>query len=578
MSFLLTLIAINFICFMPLYLANFRQQKNPIAFVTEKRLWDQSPFKWIYSKRGFSDPFHINFEYCLIIIALTLGGANPAWQIGIATAVFVLVTAEITYTAVFTYIFDRAPVFAGDIPLLKSGWILWKSNRHWLVLAVVLILAVLTGIGYILNSALVAMQAPQTWLQLGFIALLTPLCLFNWTSYNYNLFHHRTVYSTCLHVIRNIAFGRRFNMLFEKDERFFKERNLYQNVSLKQAPNVVHLCIESYGAIMFQDPEFRKAAEKLFAKYESKLAAAGFTASSSLSTAPIFTGGSWLSYASFMYGIRLDNLQLYDGLFQYSDGFKEYESIFHILNRNGYCNVLAAPLGGVDRRDVSWDTIARCFQPERILDWDAFGYQGQKLRFFNQKKTFCLPDQYAINRAYSLALETAQGRPVSMFYCTMNSHFPYESPVEIAQDWQQLNHPGQKIATTDMGLGIRQRYLDAIKYQLESVLDFVLNNPDNPLTVTLFGDHQPPLVATEQMGRETPVHVISNQPALTSSLQRHGFVPGLMLDPGATPIKHEGYLSLFINAMHGGFGSKTDAKLPIMASGVPLFEQVGIEK
>lgn len=587
MSFWLLFIAVQIWLFLPLFVANFRQQKNPFAFFIEKRFYNKNKLRAVYSKQGFSDPFHLHLEATLLFplfIGLEWTGAAATAALALLLTLFHI---EIIYTAVLAYIFSRPPVFIGDWPLIKSGWVLWKGNRHWVVLALVSLVFVLLAINYLVASTLLALMHQNNsllWMLSGICVMSLPLAWYNWKSYDYTAFHYRTVYSFLLHCLRNIQFGRQFDILFQQEASYFDEKNVFKQVQFREPeegelPDVVNICIESYGAILFQDTEMRARFSDLYHEFEEELQKAGFFMASNLSTSPIFTGGSWLSYSTFMYGFRFDNLQLYDGLFQYSDNFASYESIFHILKRNHYHHVLAAPLGGVDNRDVSWDTISRCFQPDTILDWQAYDYQGPPMRFFNQERTFCLPDQYALNYAYEKAQEEARGaagndsgsiKPVSLFYCTMNSHVPFESPARVEPDWRVINDSQYRPVMTDPSASTRERYLQAIEYQLRFTLSFVKQNSHKNLLVTLFGDHQPPFVATEAMGRETPVHVIGNNEQVHKALLALGFHDGLMLPSDTQPMKHEAWLSLFVNAMNQVYGKDKNLALPLLTDGVNL--------
>lgn len=590
MTFWMWFLLIHLFCFLPFWVANLRQQKNPIGFLTEKRFQNTNKLKLVYTKHGFSDPFHFHIEFALLLcVFLTMGWTGDVF-VWLMAVILTLFQIEIIYTAVLTYIFSRPPVFRGDWPLIKSGWILWKENRHWLVLGLIKVVAILFVISAYLSHQLfasaleIATQETATqemgnglWLSvLWAISLLMLMpAIFNWRTYDYTAFHYRTVYSTLLHITRNVHFGRQFNILFKQNSDFFDAKNIFKQVELNNPPDVVNVCVESYGAIVFKDPDKRARLQNVLLEFEKELQQKGFHMASSLSTSPIFTGGSWLSYSTFMYGFRFDNLQLYDGLFQYSDNFSSYESIFHVLNRNGYHHALAAPLGGVDNKDVSWDTISRCFQPETIFDWAAYDYHGPKLRFFNQKNTYCMPDQYALNFAYNKTLEQAENAPVSVFYCTMNSHVPYESPREIAGDWREVNNADYQLELTDPSSSVSERYLQAIEYQLKFILSFVQENSERDIVVTLFGDHQPPFVATEAMGRETPVHVLCKSQTLQQNLIKQGFHNGLLMPADIQPIKHEAWQSLFLQSMNYAYGINKKLNLPILSEGINLFPKQG---
>src|SRR5512134_3438140 len=100
----------------------------------------------------------------------------------------------------------------------------------------------------------------------------------------------------------NIRASARVKRLYRREASHYERHNLYRRVTLKNAPNLVLVCIESYGSIVYRDPRFGAGVAPLLDSHESALARRGYRVASTFSDAPLFAGGSWLSYASFVYG------------------------------------------------------------------------------------------------------------------------------------------------------------------------------------------------------------------------------------------------------------------------------------
>lgn len=527
--------------------------------------------KLLYAKPGFTDPFHIHVDLVAVAILCVIFDVEHRTAATALTLAFLLSAAEITYTAVMTLVFKRAPVFVSDWSLIKSGWVIWKHNRHWLILGLITLVSAYCLAGFALSVWTFSHRPPADTVLLAIMIMCLPPTFYNWQSYPYSQFHGRTFYSSILHALRNIMFGNRVKPLLTKDKEFFSRRNLYTSLELENAPDFVHICMESYGAIVHRHQEFRDKLSPVLQRFERTLSEKGIGCVSHYSTSPIFTGGSWLSYCSFMYGTRIDDVHLYDCLFRQNASFSAYESIFHVLKRNNYTNVLAAPMGGVDARDVSWDQIRRCFQADVIVDWETMDFQGKTLKFLDQTHRFCPPDQYSLNFSYEKAKREIDGS-FSLFLCTLNSHIPWHSPVSVEADWSELNDPEYSYSSTDEDTAdMTKRYLDAVVYQLGITLDFLSNTAHDSLIVVVFGDHQPPMIATEHDGRDTPVHVFCKDPALLECFKQNGFKDGLTLPQQTTEaMNHEGYMSILMNALQRVYGKTKSPEIQVMPQGTKL--------
>lgn len=537
--FWLCLILVNFASFLPFYLLNSRQQPNPIGFVYERRLRHRHIKDLLFSKLEFSDPFRVNVEFTLVLL-LSLSLALPTLLIEWLVSGILLVSWVYSiYLSIMLFVFSRTPAFFSDYSLIKTGFVVFKGRATLLTLSVFVVVLALSSVAMSITQWLISLYQENIVINLLMVSCILfislgdwkkqKICRFDWRNTKYKDLHWRNCFSTLLHAYRNYLFCQKYKPILLMSEQDFENKNTFKPLCLSKKPNFVFLCIESYGARIYKDPKLAVHLESVFEAYKEKLIESNFHISSHFSTAPIYSGGSWLSYCSFMYGTKIENTCLYETMFEASGNFSVYESLFHILHRNGYQNVLSSPMGGVDDKDINWDSIERCFQSDHIVNWEKLNFQGNTLPFFGLKKRYCAPDQYVINHAYEEAKNKTDG-PFSVFYCTMNSHIPWISPLHVEEEWKTLNQREHKVAiTTDNLSSNHDKYIASIKYQLECVLDFAIRTKDDNLVLVVFGDHQPPLISIPRMGLETPIHIISKHKGFVEYFHQHGFKKGINL-------------------------------------------------
>jgi len=575
MRFYVLLALINIASFLPLYLLNLRAAPNPFLFFVVR---DKTQRAWIlrlmYSRYHSTDPFRIHFDFTFyVLLAAALGVTGPTSRL-MATALLALGFIEILYTAIMHSVFKRAPALGSDVSLLRAGLSLAQRQAYWMVPTLLGMLVAIVWAAGVTTSALLAATPPNAWHAAVVAALLLPPCFFHAT-WAYDQYLWRTVYSPLLHFGLNLRFSALLDRLHDRDASHYERYNAFRDVRLEGAPNVVVVCVESYGSVAFRDDRAGAGLSSLLRNHEEHLTRLGYRVASTLSEAPLFAGGSWLSYTSFTYGTRIDNIQLYDGLFSRGSGFAAYESLFHVLNRNGYENVLLCPLGGVDEHTVDWASVDRCFHAQRRIGFDDLDYVGPKVNYLGIVRRYSPIDQFSLNRAYERARD--QGDPFSLFFCTLNSHYPWHSIAEATDDWIGLNEPGVDVLGEPAGELI-DRYNAAIRYQLDYLMRFARDRANDEPLIILFGDHQPPFITPEPLGKYTPVHVICHDQALIEAFLAHGFADTLDLSHmHSTTIRHEAFLSLLMQGLQSAWGTTTGLDLPFRERGASVFEDAWAE-
>lgn len=511
-----------------------------------------------------SDPFRIVVDYALTLLLFKIFYIKNIAAIAVLTLVGTFSWIYVIYMGIILYVFRRRPILRSDISLLNVGLMIAGKAKYLIYLAAVLVVGLLGWIVFEVSVVLLALDSPLFSLIVGFV-ILSFLGLRNISNYRYKLLNYRTVMSPIYCLFKNIKVSKQFDFLLFKGEEYFENYNLYKEVHLKEKPDIYFFCVESYGSVLLQKPEYDQRVQPIYEQAQEKLSAKGYGVASSLSTAPILAGGSWMSYTTFIYGIPISGNEIYDMMFMQSKNFHAYESVLHFLKRQGYRNHLLCPIGGYEI-DIDWDVIKKNFVSDVFFDWESIDYQGKKQLFF--KIGPCPPDQYSIHKA-NLMMQAHDG-PKSLFFCTLNSHIPYHSPTKVVENWEELKNPNLDLhETQDQNINREEKYFQCAKYQLEFITDFIeKQNNDNALYI-LFGDHQPPFITQEKHGLDTPIHIITKNKDFLTTFYTHGFSEGMM--PQVTDdasLKHAGFYSLFMKALNKNYGTTPDVELPYLPNGV----------
>lgn len=318
----------------------------------------------------------------------------------------------------------------------------------------------------------------------------------------------------------------------------------YDAFNLQEKPDIYIIFIESYGDALYQFEELSQPYLAHMRQVDSQLAQAGWQTASIRSEAPIRGGKSWLSYASFLFGLRLDDEAQYDVMLNaFQD--RSFPHLGHYLKNQGYDYQRITPLLVTLERDViAWE------KTRRFLGYDTWLFLNDMDNFSGPVYGWgpSPPDQYTLS---FLRAETEAKQPETphmFFYITHNSHVPWVPPPEIASDWRTIaTAPPQPPPAYNPYHETKEAYLQSILYEIEMVKSVVLNGPDDAIYV-IVGDHQPPLLAfSDYEGAATPLHIVTQNQDLIDSLAAHQFQPGLSLSEAT--IKHEGFYSLFMQAL-----------------------------
>lgn len=561
---------LNFILFLPLYLV-FRAEST--FFPSYAAEIGDGSLRWHILKllviRQNGDLFRLSVEWTALIALWCWVPAVRTRRVGrLIVGFYLFALIYRTYDTMIFAVYNTYPNLYDDLLLLFAG--IKGLTRHiglslplyLLALVAVILFTLLCRwlIKQLLADRLITQLHWVTHLLLALMLLYSGLMTWRYAEF---MGHPRIVASSL-----SAKVGQNFSqswttyryqqLLVNMSDQLTKGYD-YSPYRLESRPDIYLIFIESYGDTLYQFDELRRPYLTQIELLEESLAAAGWQAASVRSEAPIQGGKSWLSYTSFLFGLRVDNEAQYSVLVDRFNASR-YPHLGETLKDQGYDFQRITPLTQDERDVADWEKIGR-----------FFGYD--QWYFLNDMTDFSgpvygwgpsPPDQYTLSFLREVTEAADPDTPHLYFYITHNSHVPWVPPPPVAADWRRLAEPNptqQGSIAYNPENETKAAYLRAIQYQTEMITRFILDDKSEDAIYVIVGDHQPPLLAfADYDGSATPLHIVTKNEALLQALTREGLVPGLQV--GEASIKHEGFYSLFMRALLATYGGVEPDQLP----------------
>lgn len=335
----------------------------------------------------------------------------------------------------------------------------------------------------------------------------------------------------------------------------------YDELELRERPDVHVILIESYGRVVEEVPMLREPWEAELAALDVALADDGWHTRGGWSRAPITGGRSWLSHASMYLGTHI----FYESVYRQLTARHDLPGLAKWMSDQGYLSVLVAPA----------DRARPGVELENPLDFGACIFQ-KDLHYTGPSLGWGLvPDQYVFGLVQSRYL-AHQDQPLFTSWHTTTSHFPWDELPPVVDDWRSLNDREGDFELPDEEVGATARlrlkryrtrnlkaapgyagepdatgwsgYLEAMRYELAVVAEH-LSRIEGDAIVVVMGDHQPPMLNKLAGSYDVPVHVLSRDPGLLEEFEDHGFVEGLRPPEAPSELRHEAFFSLMVRAL-----------------------------
>lgn len=540
---LLGLIAINISLFLSLFFINFQESKF-FPDLTRLNRWKGKGLWLDYNL----DPFRASVDLTLLIYLVHI--TKSEYLIVFATCYYAFLQIFNLYHCSFRKIYGSHPAIVNDWKLLKTGLGFIYGESKWKLLLYTV-------------AAIVVLYA-------------TSLMVFHYVSWSTNidislLFLAIGALFFCAYIVKTFVFEA-YNPVFDLAYRFvFIPYRLYGNLQLSRAmiktanslneksfaedkskslvithkPNVHFICVESYGSILFNSPELRTDYVKLLNEFKRRLGAIGHHTSSNLSRSVSLVGPSWLAYSTLLLGTKIESNYEYEYLL--ANEPSQFPTIAKTLKRNGYVSYNVnqiKPRAGIS---VPYKKIMELYGIDEFILYDDIPFNGSAFGISESP-----PDQYVLNYTRDEIL-SRQDRPYFLFYLTKNSHSPFISPTTISNNWRELNNgKPELIGNKFLQIPTSADYLKAIKYQLESILDYISGFDSGKNLFVVVGDHQPHhIVHSNDYGLETPLHIISENKEFVRSFEKYGFKKDIQ--DVKNQINHEDLRSILETEMQHAF-------------------------
>lgn len=572
--FWLAFLLLNLFLFLPAYLLN-RADNSLLPPVSGD--WQEAT-RQLLAWRQNLDPFRLSAEFTLLftlwIFLPRLRGSR--WRnpfLAFAACVYLLGLLYAIYEQLSLSFYHEDPVFYAQAQLVLDG--LPFILRHLALSPASFALAAAAAVLSLMAiaSLLRLLAAEQSVASLGALSRTTlfALVLLILASFLLNgraLAGPKSVVSclTCK-VGRNITDSLATAEQVRSMNRLsFDQAYDYSDYSLLARPDIYLIFIESYGGTLYRR-QLKEPYLKLLGELEAELAEAGWQAATILSESPTWGGGSWMAYTSALFGLRVDSHPAYLALLERFGG-GDYVHLGKSLQEMGYHHARVTSIA-VELGDEEWEQYQAFYGTDRWLRYSDLGYNGRHYGWGPAP-----PDQFVLNAVHEELQKSEE--PLFLFMITQNSHYPWQDVPALAAEWQALNdgsqaNPQPNISTPKVAVDAND-FMRSIRYELQVLTRFILEEADDDAIFILVGDHQPGYITRPEDGLETPLHIISKDDALAASLSAYGFERGLRLDEPRAGMKHEGLYSLIMRVLVERYGRGDRLPPPYWPDGAPGLE------
>ncbi len=293
----------------------------------------------------------------------------------------------------------------------------------------------------------------------------------------------------------------------------------------------VHIVVvESYGATLFQRPEYIETIENIYSRLEPLLQDDGWTTRTGFVLSPAFGGRSWLADATLLTGVHIVNQQMFDE--RIAEGSPA--ELLELMGDAGYCRHYVAP--GTTDASEEWK-IAYPF--ENYIIRHDFGYEGPNVAFGT------LTDQFAFSVFSKNYLQ--DNRNDFAFYLLVSSHTPFVRIPMFKPDWD-FSRSGKEYEDGYLkffennwlyGNELAEGYLEGISYSLETTVRYLTEVLSAQEFMVIIGDHQPRKpVSGPNPGYPVPFHIIA--PAENPLIFPESWVLSHGLQPPDLPSGYDG--------------------------------------
>jgi len=430
---------LNSLIFVSAYLVN---RKNSSFFPVQllRKPFSLGSFFANSIRRYNFDIFRFAGDFAILIILLMfLKNVIPISLAKLTISIYMLFAIiHQTYYHSIKYIYNTEPLLINDLILIKRGLsIAFHGFKIWFLIGVVVFIIITCFIIKLCNTFVDAMY---TYPSLNFLFLIFLILLSLCSIYSIKRYvNFKSVYGFLCFIMPSVKFYENVKISFKHKEKLqqlkqlpFEKFNKSNLLKLTTKKNIYFIGIESYGSIIYDKERFEHFSN-LINQLDGTLQKQGWQVSSTHSESPISGGASWLSYSTLLKGMLIESESIYSYLFS-DEKHLTYQTFMQRLQNNGYNTYFLSSIGGYEKMKIPWKKTLDFLGLEHLIKYKQLAYEGKHFGFGPSP-----PDQYSLNKAHSIIKEKETDRPFAMFWLTLNSHYPWDSPEKLVTDWKNLN-------------------------------------------------------------------------------------------------------------------------------------------
>ena len=465
------------------------------------------------------------------------------------------------YYSVFEKIYLVEPILYNDQLMIRTGGKIFFADFDFKNFQVLVGTVLFLGSAFYMTYRLVLLCAdfmPGFWSYGVTFFLLMPI-LFSLWRYDYKKYSSLTFQSPSQSIIKNIIQSFRSRRSLGGLSIDVMKQNAAPTTQLRSTPNIYFIAIESYGAVLLEDHEFRPRYQNMVETVQHNLEDDGWHTLSRLTRSPVTGGASWLSYTTLFMGLNIRNQAVFRTMLK-NKRIKEYNSFLRWYKQHGYRTYRLATLQS--KMEIPFEAYEALYGIDQWILFGDLDYQGKVYGY-----TGSPPDQYGLWKADELIRKIGI-EPFVLFFITQNSHALYDAP-PIVEDWKELNtpvnsqEPRQKLWTKPD----KSDYLPAIEYQLKILGDYIRRRGTENDIFILVGDHQPPGLDAQIETFNTPMHIITKNPELRDALLQAHFRDSM--NAIKTPVLDQaGFYTLWMRAFLSVYGQQEVLLPEVLEKGI----------
>jgi phosphatidylglycerophosphate synthase len=291
------------------------------------------------------------------------------------------------------------------------------------------------------------------------------------------------------------------------------------NLTRVAGADVLLFFIESYGAVVYERPQFSSEVAPARAELDAAIHASGNDVVSALVESPTFGGSSWYAHLTLLSGIEVRDPDTNALLLT-----AHRDTMPTAFARHGYRTVAMMPGLWYPWPEGGFYGFADIYNGARL------NYQGPSFGWWS------MTDQFVMAALDANERRQPARPPLFVFFPTISTHTPFAPTPPYQPDWQRMLTPtpydsadlDAAYSTYPDWLNLAPSYLTAVSYSYRTLAGYLRQHADEDFVLILIGDHQPPaLVSGPNTPWDVPVHVVAKRHDVLDRLVSRGFQPGL---------------------------------------------------